>query len=98
MIVVVIISLLLLLFLVIGYFLRFFFFLFCFSFDFFLCVVDFLIIVWGMRERGEMVVIIFDQFGWTALHEAAYHGFENVVKILLKHGSIIHFEDSVLIF
>ena len=36
--------------------------------------------------------------GRTALHIAAEKGFEQIVKILIKHGSNVHLQDRVLIF
>ena len=40
----------------------------------------------------------FVQFGATALHFAAEKGFEEVVKILIKHEASIDLQDEVLIF
>ena len=34
----------------------------------------------------------------TALHYAAQRGFEQIVKILVEHGSIIDLQSTVLIF
>ena len=36
--------------------------------------------------------------GKTALHAAAYRGSEQIVKILLEHGSNVHLQDTVFIF
>ena len=36
--------------------------------------------------------------GWTALHFAASKGFEQVVRVLLEHGSNVDLQDQVLIF
>ena len=38
------------------------------------------------------------KYGKTALHFAAYSGFEEILKILLKSGSDIDLQDEVLIF
>ena len=34
----------------------------------------------------------------TALHSAAWNGFEEIVKILIEHGSDVNIQDKVLIF
>ena len=34
----------------------------------------------------------------TALHIAAYNGFEQIVKILVEHGSNVHLQDKVFSF
>ena len=36
--------------------------------------------------------------GWTVLHLAAARGFEQIVKILVEHGSNVNLQTSVLIF
>ena len=36
--------------------------------------------------------------GMTALHSAAFNGFEQIVKILVEHGSNVNLQDEVLIF
>ena len=36
--------------------------------------------------------------GWTALHFAACYGFEQIVKILVEHGSNVDLQEQVLIF
>ena len=38
------------------------------------------------------------KIGWTALHLAADKGFEQIVKILVEHGSDVHLQTSVFIF
>ena len=38
------------------------------------------------------------KYGETALHRAAGGGFEQIVKILIEHGSNVHLQTSVLIF
>ena len=38
------------------------------------------------------------KYGGTALHLAALRGFEQIVKILLKHGSNVDLQKKVLIF
>ena len=43
-------------------------------------------------------LFLFLQNGWTALHFAARKGFEDIVKILVEHGSNIQLEDQVFIF
>ena len=37
------------------------------------------------------------KYGWTALHRAALNGSEQIVKILVEHGSNVHLQTSVLI-
>ena len=78
-----------------------FLFLCFFSFSLFLVVVSllgcFMLIVNGC------VVLIFTTFfllkyGKTALHIAAWEGFEEIVKILIEHRSNINIQDKVLIF
>ena len=34
----------------------------------------------------------------TALHKGAHKGFEQIVKILLEHGSNVNLQDQVFIF
>ena len=36
--------------------------------------------------------------GVTALHSAAFKGFEQIVKILIEHGSNFHCQTKVFIF
>ena len=38
------------------------------------------------------------KYGMTALHRAADRGFEQIVKILVEHGSNVHLQDKVFIF
>ena len=38
------------------------------------------------------------KYGRTALHRAAYYGFEEIVKILLEHGANGDLQEEVLIF
>ena len=38
------------------------------------------------------------KFGLTALHSAALSGFEQIVKILVEHGSNIHIQNEVFVF
>ena len=38
------------------------------------------------------------KFGKTALHFAALNGFEQIVKILIEHGSNVHLQNIVFIF
>ena len=38
------------------------------------------------------------KFGKTALHFAALNGFEQIVKILVEHGSNVHLQDQVSFF
>ena len=38
------------------------------------------------------------KYGITALHIAAEKGFEQIVKILVEHGSNLHLQEQVLIF
>ena len=42
--------------------------------------------------------LLFGKWGWTALHLAAQKGFEEIVKILLEHGSNVDLQNNVLIF
>ena len=35
--------------------------------------------------------------GWTALHYAADKGFEQIVKILVEHGSNVDLQDRVVL-
>ena len=38
------------------------------------------------------------KYGNTALHIAAWRGYEPIAKILIEHGSNVHLQDQVLIF
>ena len=42
--------------------------------------------------------ILFAQYGWTALHHAAWRHFEKVVENLLEAGSDVNFQTKVLDF
>ena len=48
-------------------------------------------------------VLFFNNFfllkdGWSALHIAAWNGFEEIVKILVEHGSNVDLQTKVFIF
>ena len=55
--------------------------------------------------RVDFVFILFFKttffllkYGWSALHIAVWKGFEQIVKILVGHGSNVDLQDPVLIF
>ena len=37
------------------------------------------------------------KYGMTALHKAAFKGFEQTVKILIEHGSNVNLQDKVVL-
>ena len=45
-----------------------------------------------------LLKLLFGKNGWTVLHIAASKGFEEIVKILLEHGSNFRLQNNVLIF
>ena len=93
-----------------SFFFSFSFYFFCFFSFFFICccgfIVGFMLIV-----NCCVVIYIYIVFilflttffllksGWTALHNAAWKGFEQIAKILVEHGSNVDLQTSeVLIF
>ena len=77
------------------FFFSFLFFFFSFFFHFLLVCCDGLFF--------DLFFFFFTNFfllkyGWTALHIAALDGFEQIVKILIEHGSNVNLQDKVFSF
>ena len=79
-----------------------------FSFFFFFCCYDSLLVVsccceWLGCVIFDLFYLFFNNFfllkyGWTALHSAAEKGFEQIVKILIEHGSNVNLQEASVFF
>ena len=70
-----------------------FFLIFVFSF----VICDIVLLLW---EEGDAIILFFckisfDQYGWTPLHFATLEGYEEIVKILIEHGSNVDLQEDV---
>ena len=66
----------------------------------FLFIVDNFLVVSDMMGKmvGSFLKLFFVKSGWIALHYAAEKGSEEIVKILIEHGSNVNLQDEVLFF
>ena len=77
-------------------------FIFLFLIFIFLCFFSFLYLLLWVHYLCVVVLFLNNflllKYGRTALHLAAPKGFEQIVKILVEHGSNVDLQDQVFIF